>query len=365
MKKNILLLALLLSVFSCSQHTNNENYRVINMHDLTEKKLDKHIDEIFKNKKYIVLDDSKGEYPAEIVKILYRNSKIFILSEQRISEKLLAFDASGDFLFKVGYEGRAKNEYLDISDFDVSDNGEIFINDVVAGKILKYDAEGQFMEVIDPAYKDIYSLKHLSEDNFLFGLADWTVTDPKIESVKIFNGESTVYSHYGNYLDYNIIISQANFTVAGNNVFFSNNLSDTVSNFTTNGDLIEKLYFDFGNRAVPNEDKVNLEQKMVTQRIYEKYTLLMNFCCVDGNYIYGGLFDGMVVKNFVLDQKNQTIYKLDKDNQSSVGNIVGFDKKYLISHLDFVAYEENPNAFDENISNALKENKTVICLYSK
>ena len=354
---------MLLFTFSCSEKINVENCRIVTMHNLTEKKLDESMSEIFHNKKTIILDDSKGVYPSVILKILCRNNKLFILSRLAKVEELLVFNITGEFLFKVGDRGRAKNEYIYIDGFDINDKGDIFINDIGSHKILRFNDKGQFLEVIIPPSDYVYSMKNISDNNFLFCLAEWASKQPKKELIKIHGKEETIYSYYGKHIDDDYQINSPDFTVAGENIFFSNNLSDFVYNLNMNGDLVEKIYFDFGNRRIPSRDKVNLERQIDYEQKYRKYTTLMNFCCMDENYIYGGLYDGMKKTSFVLDEEKQTIYKLDQEGFSHIGQIVGFDDKYLISYLDYVSYKRNPDAFEINISKALKNDKTVICLY--
>lgn len=364
MKRLFTLLILMNLIFSCSRDMGVNNCRIVKMHNLIEKDLDKHLDEIFTYKRFIILDTLAKEYPYVINKLLYRNGKLFIQNDNGDDSDLLVYDDNGDFLFKVGDRGRARNEYLGIDDFDVNDKGEIFINDIVSNEILKFNEKGEFIENITPPYKDVYSIKNISNDDFLLCLASWTTTDPKKELIRVNSNKNEAYTYYGKYLDENLELDLPRFTKIEENVYFKNALNDTVYRFNQDGELTERVYFDFGNRAIPAEKKANLEEQFIKGE-YENFTTLMNFCCVDGNYVYGGLFDGMLIKSFVLDENKGTIYKLDNDKYSEVGQIIGFDNKYLISYLDNLSYNQNPDAFNEEVAGILKNDRIVICLYSK
>lgn len=363
MKILFVLLVLTNLISSCSRDIGVNNCRIVKMHDLIEKDLGKHLDEIFPHKRFIILDTLAKEYPYLINKLLYRNDKLFIHNDYAGNSELLVYDDNGGFLFKVGDRGRARNEYIGVDDFDVNDKNEIFINDISGRKILKFNEKGEFVKVIKPP-KNVYSFKHISNDNFLFCLSSWNDTDPKKELTSINNGKEKVYTYYGKYLDENLELDIPRFTKIEENVYFKNALNDTVYCFNQDGELTERVYFDFGNRAIPAEKKANLEDQFINGE-YEIFTTLMNFCCVDSNYVYGGLFDGMLIKSFVLDENENTIYKLENDKYSKVGQIIGFDNKYLISYLDYLSYKQNPNAFNEEVSGILKNDKIVICLYSK
>ena len=357
------MLLMSLMALSCVEDKDMTNCKIIKMHGLTEEKLDDSIDEIFQNKKYIILDNSQEEYPAVIVDILYRDNKLFMHSRVSRSDQLLVFKDNGEFLFKVSNKGKAKNEYLNINSFDVNNIGEIIINDTKGGKILKFDDNGQFIAVIKHPLNDIYSLKSIGNDGFLYSLADWGYTDPKIELIKMQDNEKTIYSYYGEYIDVDMQIMSPKFTVAGDDIYFANNLSDTLYVFNKYGNLENKIYLDFGSRAVPQNDKINLIQKIDYQQIYKEYTTLNSFCCVYNEYVYGGLYDGMERKFFVLNQSKEKIYTVNYDNYSKVGQIIGFDGKYLVSYLDYVTHKHNNDYFDGDILKALMNDQTVICLY--
>lgn len=358
-----------LLLYACSyQQQGSEVCRVVAMTDLTEQELDENINKLFAYKKTIVLSDSCKVYPASIDKVLCRNSRLYVDCFASRQNYLQVFDLEGSFLFQVGVPGRARNEYIRMSGFDVDSNGDIYINDIMGNKMLHYNANGRYIETIDLVYTEIDTFVKLPQDNeYLICLAPWNTTDPKIEFLRCnFTDKSdSVFAHYGKYIDENYIVSAPIFTEARNDVFFLNNLSDTVYRTNDRGVLVEKIYFDFGSRQVPAQDKVDLERKIEVERIYDKYTALAGFCCEDQKYIYGGLFEGAGKRKcFVLDESKKTIYTVNGNGFPAMGNVLGFDDKCLITKLDYASYKNNEQAFDEPLAMALQSDKIVICLYS-
>ncbi|MFI3322333.1 MAG: hypothetical protein R3Y50_07380 [Rikenellaceae bacterium] len=146
------------------------------------------------------------------------------------------------------------------------------------------------------------------------------------------------------------------------NIFYHNDLNDTLYCVDKTGKLKEKIYFDFGSRQVLEKDKIELEQKIEIDKLFKKYTTLSTFCCEDKNYIFGGLYDEMILKTFVVDKANETLYLCKSGASEPLDEVLGFDGKYLISAIDYSAYKDNKDYYPEAVAKALKEEKSVICL---
>ena len=60
------------------------------------------------------------------------------------------FNLKGQYLYKLGEIGRAKNEYISApADFFVSQNGDVHVFDSAGQKILIFDKKGNFLKHID------------------------------------------------------------------------------------------------------------------------------------------------------------------------------------------------------------------------
>lgn len=85
----------------------------------------------------------------EATKVFVNNDKIYILDSD-VTKTILVFNFSGQFLYKLGEIGRAKNEYINApEDFFVAKNGEVHVFDKGGQKILVFSDDGFFLRNID------------------------------------------------------------------------------------------------------------------------------------------------------------------------------------------------------------------------
>lgn len=89
-----------------------------------------------------------------IKKVICKNDLFYIWDMKR--ENLFIFDAKGRFKVKIGSQGRGSEEYRELTDFAVFDNGDVFVVDNVARKVLVYDSAGLFQKSI-PVKNDYIS----------------------------------------------------------------------------------------------------------------------------------------------------------------------------------------------------------------
>lgn len=76
--------------------------------------------------------------------VICKNSNIYILDQR--NRKIVIFNHAGEPIMNLSRRGRGPEEYLQITDFDVSDDGSILILDGQKVVLIKYDKEGCFVE---------------------------------------------------------------------------------------------------------------------------------------------------------------------------------------------------------------------------
>lgn len=97
--------------------------------------------------KNIPLETRRECLIGRINKILVLDNKIYIL-DSSIANSILVFSLEGKFIYKICKTGKGPGEYLSLTDFDVDNFGNIFVQDQVSGKIIKYSNSGtQFQEI--------------------------------------------------------------------------------------------------------------------------------------------------------------------------------------------------------------------------
>lgn len=140
--KNVILIFLSVFIYSCQ--TQSVIQEVINV-DLDKKVVDS-LENFFE-----ILElwpvESNQTVISDITKVKAYNGNIYILD--KMQKKILSVNSDnkkvGDFINKVGL---AKDEYVNIEDFDVASDGCIFILDNDSRKIIEYDQNGNYKRTI-------------------------------------------------------------------------------------------------------------------------------------------------------------------------------------------------------------------------
>jgi hypothetical protein len=105
------------------------------------------LDEIFKEIRIIPLETSQYCFIGKIKKVKTTTDRIYILSKntgENSGTDLLIFNSKGDFISKVGRDGKGPGEYGQIQDFSISkSSGNLLVLDF--GKIIEYDGFSKFV----------------------------------------------------------------------------------------------------------------------------------------------------------------------------------------------------------------------------
>lgn len=94
---------------------------------------------------YVTLRPEGQDYLfAEADKVVYQNGQLYIMDW--ISRKIVSFKEDGEPGTVLHKRGRGPGEYLQITDFDVDDNGSIYILDGQRDMLLRYSPGCMFEE---------------------------------------------------------------------------------------------------------------------------------------------------------------------------------------------------------------------------
>ncbi len=142
MRIKSLVFTILIILCSCSKKSTNYNADSaleIDLLSKPESMVDK-LSDISTNVEYIPLQTTGNSFIAPFVlKIVNKGKKIYILNSGLNSREILCFDMDGKFLFKLNNKGRGPEEYISITDFDVSsDNRFLIILSEIDHKLMIY-----------------------------------------------------------------------------------------------------------------------------------------------------------------------------------------------------------------------------------
>lgn len=241
MRTKLLILAVIFLCF-CGRKSTNEkdsidSVLVIDLLSEPKSKVTK-LSEIATNVEYIPLQTSKSSLIGSFVlKIVSIDKRIYIRNSG-LEREILCFDIDGKFLFKLQNTGRGPEEYLSITDFDVSsDNKILTILSILNHKLLVYgisDTDFTFQRSItlrDPAP---YMVSIVPEtDNAFLAIPPWRGTEPTLSLLINTSGDTIHFkpncykyemSRKTNYWATNEILVYS----IGNMVCFKEAFSDTV-----------------------------------------------------------------------------------------------------------------------------------------
>lgn len=332
-KYTFIVLALLsiTPIFFCCEEVDVDNVETIDFFQYTEEDYGSIPRDAFDSRE-VELKTDDPHVLGSISKVILSNERIYVLDDSNLN--LFSFTMEGNFISQVGCIGRGPGEYINICDFAVDSLGKVWILDPSADRIIIYDSSFNFLEVVVPQF-DVDALEMLNDSRLLFMLAPW--------NMKSFIGSQLITTDanlkrgkeilpYSRFVDSNFELSQARFIKTGSGFFYHKPIDDNVYYLNQDGEIEQIFHFDFGNRSVPDEDKLNVGDKW-DKGIYAKYSTLMKFVVVEDNYICGSMLDNGKGVDFIVNRKDKKIYKKPCWEETQYGVFVCFSNDYLISSL--------------------------------
>ncbi|MBQ7237364.1 MAG: 6-bladed beta-propeller [Bacteroidales bacterium] len=156
MKRLLFIFVCLLSITfnACQEATPYSEYVTINEDKVIPFNLEDNIttqpkySDIYKDVSYILLDNRDEALFSDACSLLFTDQEELIVLD-RIGNKILRFDANGLFLNTIGIRGRAENEYLEARNICYDEyNRWVLINDNYKQCILCYTLNGEYVKKI-------------------------------------------------------------------------------------------------------------------------------------------------------------------------------------------------------------------------
>jgi hypothetical protein len=310
---------------------------------------------------YLKLDNSDQFLFREIDKVKMTDRKIYILDEGL--KKLIVFDHQGNGVISLDKMGQGAEEYLQITDFDVSPSGDLFILDGRLDKLFVYNEHADFISANKlPFEADIIHV--LPDNKLLFGLSSWNTGKGASKKIAVtdmdLNIEKT-YMDYDEFVDEAFWISSYNFIPVGNHIFYNKQIDNVVYKLSSfDGEPVKAYIFDFGKKNVPNKNKKDIER---TLKDFESYCCLKNFAVVTDKYALGTVWDGLKTKAFIIDRNNRILYLSKETASHDISKITGMYEDYIVSFINPGRYEDLDNDLPTNIKEYVEDGNFVLCLY--
>ena len=270
--------------------------------------------------RYVILKAPDKKYMfSSIDKILVKDSHMYIFDW--LGRKILVFDENGIPVKVLSKRGRGSGEYLQITDFDVDEHGNIWILDGQKDVFMKYDSNLSHVESMKLPW-EVHAVKCLNE-GFMFGLTAWDQSSHKGNKILVTDQDMNVKSSFLKYpedFDENYAFPSSIFNVSNDGYLYHQPVDDCVYHINDEGCLDYVYKFDFGSRSVPSEISSDIERH---REKFSNYTALINSVYVGNDYIAGTVVEDCI-KDFVIDRKNDKLYvSTGKDTPRIVGIVSG------------------------------------------
>lgn len=338
----------------------------IDFFSLTQKDINDIPNEYFSDIKYVNIQPDSNLLFSEIHKIEIQDSCIYIMDS---FQKLLGiFDMSGHGIGKVGDIGRASSEYLNLSDFSIDKNGNIYLIDGRLDKMNIYDKERNFIKSVQiPFEMDVFTC--LENDNFLIGLSSWNNqlnAGDKLIKVDCDLSPLMTFCEYDKNVDHSYWLSYYKFLRYRNTIIYNRFLDNNVYLFSDKGEVLKSIYFDFGNKNVPETALRDIEQH---EELYGKLCCLKEFTIVQNNFLLGYVWDERTDKIFFIDRRKDILYLGKPAAFNKLGNVIGVCDGGIISCIypgDYMEYLDQGKEINlpENVKKHLANQGVVLCVYS-
>lgn len=364
MKKYSFILILLLILCSCNKKEKTiVNFKKVRF-DL-ESKLEP--SEIIKSIKYIKLDGSSADAKfSDISKMKIKNGICYIMDVRQKS--IFKFDINGHFINKLEEVGKGPGEYLTTTDFDVDENANIFLFDAPGSKILKYSSDNKHVWSHKLEFQ-IKAISILGNGKFLLGLANYNTGKFENKKFVVTNSEFTEFEPYFDYdknIDKNYTLD-CYFQETEESILYNHPIDNIVTTFSKQGNIIENIQLDFGNRDVPLKERRNIG-KVINEP--NNYCFLAMTPLLIRHYLVGALYKennpatflyNLETGKFAINAYDPKKFTVTNFNFpfSTIGDSM------IVSYINYNIHPncENDSNLNDEMKSFLKAGNTALCLY--
>jgi hypothetical protein len=239
---------------------------------------------------YITLSNDPKATIGEINKIEFMSDGIYILDRFK-TKSLKKFNLTGGFICQIGSYGEGPHEYVQPTDYTITDN-EVIIYDQFKQRMIFYDHMGNYKRDIKVPFLFLKFLR-LSSNKYIFYSLDQDndhlqsiVNNSIFESDSIFSLKHRGFFRIKNM--YESLFIENNFSNVGNKIFYNPTFSDTIFSIADNGIIKNEYIFDFGKRKLPKNFTLSKNIKELRLACDENYYIIFpgnNYVVLD-DFLY-------------------------------------------------------------------------------
>lgn len=193
---------------------------------------------------YIKLENTPESMFSYANKLIFQGDKIYVF-DRTGAHHVYVFSKEGDFIAKVGKIGKGPQEYMQLRDFDVDLEGNIYLYDRQMMTMIVYDATHAFLKKESTVDIRADGFKKLHNGNFIFSISkenpESTLNDSHLiltdADYKILKRMLPMDSDFlDNYLSMSILQNNSS------NIYYNKPVDDRVYLLSQDGSEIERCW---------------------------------------------------------------------------------------------------------------------------
>lgn len=212
------------------------------------------LEDFVSDQSYVLLSTDKEALYSQADKLIAKQGK-FYLFDHLGNTGVLVFDGAGNFLQKVGDFGEGPTQLRGITDFQVSENGEIQVLDQQLRSIITYSAEGVWKKKRKSHLIQVFFLQW--KDRWFFAPDRFNQNEEKFSDHKLavldanMNTDSLYFHYATDSENANIYYHAGVLSTGDNHLIYHRPPDDTIRVFDRNGTLSNTIVIDFGENTLP------------------------------------------------------------------------------------------------------------------
>lgn len=208
-----------------------------------------------KSADYIRLSNDSEAMLGRINKIEMADSCVYLLDRYK-TRSIKRFSTDGRFLNKIGRNGNGPGEYVEPTDFILTDDG-VLVYDQFKAKINYYNPDGEFIRSKKVPFA-FMKFHQKSPNEYLFYLSDADNYHlPSILDYSILETDSSfMIKKRGFFREkdlYTAYFLESNFHNNHNSIYYNSPHNDTIYAITPNSEIQPLFVIDFQKKRIPDE----------------------------------------------------------------------------------------------------------------
>lgn len=317
-----------LLLLSCQNTTYQEQVQCIDYDNLSNG------DFIIKDIEYVPLETTDQSLLGSIKKVLFKNNKFYILDTSE-NNGVYIFDRKGRFLSAINKQGEAPDEYIELMDMDVDNEGNVYIADNARMNLLKYNpSNSELQEII---HTGIHFFEFACLDSHSFLLRD--VFDPKEAKAKLANYDATskklepiLKSQASAINEMSIMKCSKHYLYrSGNQIYYNERFTPEIYSLSTEGKLTS-AYSIHSDSYIQEDELKGMENKPL--KFIQETTHIKDITCLYENETY------FICAPFIVPSSKYVLIPKESPQQTKIINLT--DKKEFIgtSQIEGVAEDK-------------------------